>query len=176
MRKWIALLLALVMCLSLCACGGKSDTAKDATNNTGDSEQKTEVESIELNIPVGDDFTIVEATYTTKQLVGEKVSVRLKIQNNTDTDFEMISFQFHYYDKNGDRTGSLYLDTPYLEAGHATWTYYIDTNMTIDDFGSVKIEYYEIQKWIDDNTAENVEKVTLDPKPEVLFEQMTQEA
>lgn len=176
MKKWIALLLALVMCLSLCACGGKSDTAKDATDTTGNSEQKKEVESIELNIPVGDDFTIVEATYTTKQLVDEKVSVRLKVQNNTDTDFEMIMFQFHYYDKNGDRTGSLVLSASDMEAGHATWTSYIDTNLTSEDFGSVKIEYYEIQQWIDDSTVETVEKVTLDPKPEVLFEQMTQEA
>ena len=36
MKKWIALLLALVMCMSLCACGGKSDASN------GSSADKTE--------------------------------------------------------------------------------------------------------------------------------------
>ena len=176
MKKWIALLLALMMCLSLCACGGKSDTAKDATNNTGDSEQKTEVESIELNIPVGDDFTIVEATYTTDRIAGDTVSAKFKIQNNSEENFEVVQFYYFFYDKNGDKTDSLVLSVDDMEAGHATWTSYIDTDLTLDEFGSIKIDDYEIQQWIDDSTVETVRKVSLDPKPEVLFEQMTQEA
>ena len=53
MKKWIALLLAAMMCLSLCACG--SDGAK------GDSASANEVE---LNVENITDYLHVEITYT----------------------------------------------------------------------------------------------------------------
>ena len=45
MKKWIALLLALVMCLSLCACGGG---AKNESGETTDNELKEETKNQEI--------------------------------------------------------------------------------------------------------------------------------
>ena len=41
MKKVLSLILALVMCLSLCACGGGSDNNKDNTNNTSKNPETT---------------------------------------------------------------------------------------------------------------------------------------
>lgn len=129
---------------------------------------------IELNIPVGNDFTIVEATYSTKQYYDNTVAVKLKIKNNTDENFQMVLFQFYAYDKNGDRCGAHCLSIPDMEALQATWTFNISTKLDINDFGSIKIDYYALQEWIGENTVTTVEKVSLSPKPVVYFEQMTE--
>lgn len=41
MKKWIALLLALVMCLSLCACGSKRDDADDDDDERDEQVEET---------------------------------------------------------------------------------------------------------------------------------------
>ena len=184
MKKWIAWLLALVMCLVLCACGGgahDAQSSESASPEKTDAAEKTqedadaEPQHIELNIPVGSRFTIVEATCSTERSAEDEVMVRLKIQNNTDEDFECVDFQFYSYDKNGDKVGEHNLGVDDMEAGHATWTSDIYTDLTMDEFGSVKIDNYEIMRWIDDSTMEPVEKETLNPKPEIPVEQMSAE-
>lgn len=169
MKKIITLLLVAVMSLSLVACA-KADVDEEKSSEMENYEQ-TEVE---LDIPVGDYFTITEACYTTKQQVGDKVSVRLKFRNDSDTTFTDVSFQYHCYDKNGDKVNSQYADVSDMEVGHATWSGYIHTDMTLDDFGSIKIEYFSANERTGDTVVQSGEKVFLDPKPEILIEQMAE--
>ena len=189
MKKMIALLLALVMCLTLCACGATTEPAEDIqavvdeatvspTDDVGEETAEEPVEAaeptpIELSIPLGDDFTIVEATYDTDFSSDGDVQVYLKLKNETDFTFSMVAFQTYSYDKNGDRVGGHYISVPDMEAGHATWTFSISTDLPLEDFGSIKIEYYDIQEWLDDNSVASVKYVELDPKAEVFLEQMT---
>lgn len=52
MKKWIALLLALVMCLSLCACGGggeKTTPAQADNGETADADQQDDTASIDFD-------------------------------------------------------------------------------------------------------------------------------
>lgn len=65
MKKWTALLLALVICLSLCACRGKNQTADTAQTTESMSEVtdcvEEEIESIEDNS--GQSFNILSTEY-----------------------------------------------------------------------------------------------------------------
>lgn len=61
-----------------------------------------------------------------------------------------------------------------MEVGHATWSGYIHTDMTLDDFGSIKIEYFSVNERTGDTVVQAGEKVFLDPKPEILIEQMAE--
>ena len=169
--KKISIILSVILVLLLCSCG-KAPASNIIAENTPSTSEPTQ--KIELNIPLGKYFTIVEATYTTKQIVGEEVSVKLKIKNNTDQDFRLVSFQYYSYDKNGDKVGQVTGDIDALEANHSAWTTYISTFTTLDEFGSIRIEYFEIQEFIDDNTVTTLEKVDLNPNPEILLSQMTE--
>lgn len=172
MKKYIVLLLTIILSLTLVGCGNNSELTEDSKNNNADETSK---QKIELDIPIGDKFTITEATYNDTRLVGNKVVVKLKIKNNTGTTYPVVGFQVYSYDKNGDRVGAHSIDVSEMEAGHSTWTGAIFTDLTLDDLGSIKIDYFKLQKWVDDNTVETVEKTVLDTKPVVLLEQMTKE-
>ena len=50
MKKAISLLLALVMCLSLCACGGGSDTPETTEAPTETLPSATETEPLEIDV------------------------------------------------------------------------------------------------------------------------------
>ena len=176
MKKiWVMLLACLMFICLLSACGGASTSSTGSNSNNTNNTQSSDKKVIELNIPLGDEFTIIEADYSTKKRAGGLVTVRLKIKNNTENDFDGVSFQFYSYDKNGDRVGAHFFSEGDMEAEHATWVGDISTDLTLDDFGSIKIDYYEPEEWIDDNTMQALYKVDLDPKPEVLLEQMTEE-
>ena len=169
--KKISIILSAILVLLLCSCG-KAPVSNIITENAPSNSEPTQ--KIELNIPLGEYFTIVEATYTTKLIVGEKVSVYLKIKNNTDQDFRLVTFQYYSYDKNGDKVGQVMGDIDALEANHSAWTTAISTFTTLNEFGSIRIEYFEIQEFIDDNTVTTLEIVDLNPNPEILLSQMTE--
>lgn len=64
MRKWIALLLALALCLGLCACGGKDKTT--------DAEEQNAIVATDGDLqPITDDVT---ATYGDLQPVTETLT------------------------------------------------------------------------------------------------------
>lgn len=172
MKKYIVSLLTIILLLTLVGCGNNGEFTDGTQNNNADetSEQK-----IELDIPIGDKFTIVEATYNDTRLVGNEVVVKLKIKNKTGTTYPVVDFQVYSYDKNGDRVGSHVIDVSEMEAGHSTWTDIITTDMTLDNLNSIKIDHFKIMEWVDDNTVQTVEKIILDPKPVVFLEQMTKE-
>ena len=181
MKRFVAMLLALMMVLSLIACGSSNtsapnepaNTTTEPTNTPSEPANQNTEKSIELNIPIDERFTIIEAIYTTKQFTDGSLAVKLKIKNNTEENYQDISFEVGSYDKNGDKQWQEYCYAE-IEAGHATWTTFFGTDLSLDNFGSVKIQSYEILKKIDANTVQAIDDVTLDPKPEVLFEQMTE--
>lgn len=171
MKKVISVILLFTIVFMLCSC----NKAQNKENNSDSAEKiSEEVQHVELDIPVGEYFAIVEAIYTTKQVVGEKVSVKLKIQNHSEIDYQMVEFGFYSYDKNGDQVGSVTESVSEMEAGHSTWTGYISTWMTIEEFNSIRISDFEIQEWIDDNTVTTTERIVLNPKPEIFLNQMTE--
>ena len=177
MKKYVALIISAAMALSVCACGGGGKTAEttatvaEEITEAETTEASTEPTKIELNIPIGEDMTIVEAMYDDKAYGDGTIAVALKIKNNTAIAFDEVGFQFHSYDKNGDRVGSNYVTVSDMEAGHSTWTSNIVTKLPADDFGSVKIEYYSIGE-VKDGKRSPKKQFDLDPKPEVLFEEM----
>ena len=64
MKKWIALLLALVLCLGLCACGGKDKAA--------DAEEQNAITATDGDLqPITDDVT---STYGDLQPVTETLT------------------------------------------------------------------------------------------------------
>ena len=184
MKIFLAIIISAVMVLSVCACGGgakPAETTSTVETTTVTSVNTTEAETtateaeaqkkIELDIPIGEAMTIVEAMYDDKAFANGNAAVKLKIKNNTETTFEDVSFQFHSYDKNGDRVDSHFISVSDMEAGHSTWTNNITTGLKPEELGSVKIEYYRINERKDGRLIAG-EDVYLDPKPEILFEEM----
>ncbi|SEA88050.1 hypothetical protein SAMN05216349_1436 [Oribacterium sp. KHPX15] len=178
MKRILTIILSTVMALSVSACGGgakpaeTTTTVANATTETETTGETTEAPAkIELNIPIGEDMTIVEAMYDDTMYTTGDAAVKLKIRNNTETTLEEVGFQFYSYDKNGDRVGSQAFRVSDMEAGHSTWTSNFGTELKPEDLGSVKIEYYTIDE-VKDGKHYVGERVYLDPKPEVLFEEM----
>ena len=180
MKRFLSICLSVFVGFSICACGGgaassqEENTAKETAEEI-ETQVNEEVvpENKEINIAIDDNLTIVEAKYSF-YTVGQKdcVKVRLKVKNNTSTSYDMIGFQFHYYDKNGDKVDSRYMDVSDFEAEHSTWTSDLNTGLSADEFGSVKIEYYKFMERTGDNSYSTIDQINLDPKTEVLFEDM----
>ena len=185
MKRFMSICFIVFVTFSLCACGGGTassqgeNTAKEnaelQTTKGTETQVNEEVvpENKEINIAIDDNLTIVEAKYSF-YTVGQKdyVKAKLRIKNNTSTSYDMIGFQFHYYDKNGDKVASRYMDVSDFEAEHSTWTSDLNTELSADEFGSVKIEYYKLMERTGDNSYSTIDQINLDPKTEVLFEDM----
>ena len=93
MKKFISLLLALVMALSLVACGAKNDTKTDDTSDTGDDAAATPTNALEqikadgvLTVALSPDFSPMEFVDSSKtgqdQYVGFDITLAKYIAEN----------------------------------------------------------------------------------------------
>lgn len=129
MKRVIAFLLGLAMCLSLCACEKKEksevssktvidnnglQSGKSTMTNGGSSKSKYDFVVEDCKMKIIDDH---------------KFSVKVKVRNNTDTAVHRLKVGYHALDKNGD---SLYSDQLYFDndimPGQANWS----DNWTVD--------------------------------------------
>lgn len=123
MKKWIALLLALVMCLSLCACGGGDKSS---------SEKKDE--------------DTIESDYDTDELSETKViSAAKENWNVVENLANKLGFKQYYSPQYGTCTAK--------EGDDGLWTYTLKGTMSgyVDDYHSdLKSKQFTVYGWTRD--------------------------
>lgn len=166
MRKKLIVVISIVCILfTCCSCSSNSNNENASTTTTTSSKKESKI-----NLDMDDRFAIVDATYYLSP-VENTVSVKLKIKNKTNEDYDKIYFQFYYYDKNGDKIGGQYTGEE-MEADSSTWVGPISTKMEENDFGSIKINYYDILEKTGTSEYTPKEQVEFSPKIEVSVNQM----
>ena len=128
MKKWTALLLALVMCLALCACGGGGNDTKEPSSNQNEANDKDLIAVELINMRPKNDH----------------VELQFKVRNLSDEDRDFISIDIQALDKNGDAIATLSVSAEDVEAGQAVlnsgWWH---LNCPYDEIDSLKIKGYE---------------------------------
>lgn len=137
MKKFISLLLALVMALSLAACGAKDDTKTDDTANTdGEAAPANALEQIEadgvLTVALSPDFSPMEFVDSSKtgqdQYVGFDVTLAKYIAESLGVSLEIEAMGFDA-SQTAVYTGSV----PMSISGYS-WTAEREENYEISDY------------------------------------------
>lgn len=175
MKKTISLLLALVMCLSLCACGTDNGNKKNNDSKSGKPVKITSKEDLsftaykisddEKNNP-SDVLVIEEVTLLPKAWSNEPLLLwKIKVRNHTGKDFsgvpnefintatadtmECINIHYRYLDENKDviHTGDINSYSDEVKEGQATWIQENSTpgGWTSDD--TLSIAYIEFYEY-----------------------------
>ena len=131
MKKWIALLLALGMCLSLCACGGGDKDTKSQSSNQEEANDK--------------DLIAVELiNMRPKKNHEDIIELQFKVRNLSDEDQDRIDFDIQALDKNGDAIATLSVGVNDVDAGQAVvcdgWW---QLQCSYDEIDCLKIKTYE---------------------------------
>ncbi len=113
MKKALALLLALTLCLSLAACG-------ESTDKPGKDTPVTTVGSSKSAFPYAEDlFTLEQMGYD--QASEYTCNIDFKFRNNTAWDMDRITFKVQFLDENGDKLGDSVMGEDHVDAGQAAW-------------------------------------------------------
>lgn len=156
-NKLLSLLLVLIMCVSLCACGGGSEsTETQETNQDVSADGVVYAEDIFSFEAVGyEDFG---DAYT--------VNIDFKFRNISETDYDSVVFYADALDYNGDVIESTIIGADNVSAGKAIW-YSFQTNdsrasKTIEELSekihSVEVYSAQIQEDIaDPNTYKDID-------------------
>lgn len=187
MKKVISILLVLVMVFALCACGSRFLTQeekeaiyeevkqqKEAESTAENTEiekpadesiaEKTEVADADEVVSgsdteaVEDDFTVEDFEIT--EISDNGINYRVKIRNNSDTDYLMCFFACQLLDESGETISTIYCLGGSLLSGQSSWTdnhiseddcknavairfvsYYFDTSMMNGSFFNYKAEF-----------------------------------
>ena len=105
MKKYMPLMLALLMCACLCSCGNKESASAEngskqtEQDNTLNIQQSTVV--VESTEPTEDAMLSVE-DFELIKIENNEIWFKVKIRNISDTDLEQIVFDYQVLDKNGD--------------------------------------------------------------------------
>lgn len=103
MKRAITILLALVMALSLAACGSSSGTATEETPSSKDEGTTSQSgEGIDVAEEQREDMVSVESITLTPVLNVGQTEIQAKIRNLTDEKKDYISLYLQALDENGD--------------------------------------------------------------------------
>lgn len=115
MKKWIALLSALVMCLALCACGGgdtaaKSESEKNESSQAADGENYVKSATSSTTIPCGEyTFEIVEIKVTDEFYESSGIAtLEATIKNTSDEPVDYAQIWFNPLDADYNTLGLSY--------------------------------------------------------------------
>lgn len=121
MNKTISILLALVLCLSLCACGSTSNPPE--TNAPVESNAPPET-----NAPTETQTAVYAENEFKLEVIGYDatpaaniVNIDFKFRNMTEQDFGRVVFTVQALDANGDVIESTVMGEENLGAGQAAW-------------------------------------------------------
>ena len=167
MRKMFSIIACMLVTLVVGACGSSNPSSTQGATNSGQSSNN-------LNISMGDGFTIVDATYQPTNLDSGQCAIKLKIKNNTDKDYKQLALVFYGYDKNGERIDDGYQRIEDFDSGSTVWTPSLYCGVTVDNIGAIKISEYEIYDWTNEKheAIARTETIPLDPKVEIKADQM----
>ncbi len=187
MKKILSLLLALTLMFALCGCGSRFLTQeekeaiyeevkqqKEAESTAENTEiekpadesiaEKTEVADADEVVSgsdteaVEDDFTVEDFEIT--EISANGINYRVKIRNNSDTDYLMCFFGCQLLDESGETISTIYCLGNSLLSGQSSWadnhiseddcknavairfvSYYFDTSMMNGSFFNYKAEF-----------------------------------
>ena len=132
MKKGMSLVLALVMCLSLCACGrtqrattedaGVSNSENPHSDNTLNISQPTEAfENAKPNEEDHENAMLSVEDFELIKIENNEICFKVKIRNISNTDLEQIVFDYQVLDKNGDILCDQTCGASNVAAGQAIW-------------------------------------------------------
>lgn len=122
MKKAITLLMAIIMMLSLCACGNSTATSKieDAPAKQTEAEIQETTSTKEQNSTYAESLFSFEGAAYQKGSMG--ISFVLKFRNQMDQEFDSLYFRAQSLDANGEVLESSGCGTQAMpEKGQATW-------------------------------------------------------
>lgn len=150
MKKWIALLLALVMCLALCACGGgstvpaTSEAEKSADTQGADDESYVKISTSSTSIPCQEySFEIIEIKVTDKSYESSGfATLEATIKNTSDKSVDSARIWFNPLDSDYNTLGPSYNDNSFqiklLKPGRT-----MTVNLNLSDVNPADICYLE---------------------------------
>lgn len=124
MKKYMPLMLALLMCACLCSCGNKESASAEngskqtEQDNTLNIQQSTVV--VESTEPTEDAMLSVE-DFELIKIENNEIWFKVKIRNISDTDLEQIVFDYQVLDKNGDILCDQTCGATNVASGQAIW-------------------------------------------------------
>ena len=131
-KRIISLVLVLIICLGLCACGrtqratnedaGVSNIANPRSDNTLNISQPTEAfENTKPNEEENVDAMLSVEDFELIKIENNEIWFKVKIRNISDTDLEQIVFDYQVLDKNGDILCDQTCGASNVAAGQAIW-------------------------------------------------------
>ena len=137
--KSFALIISTVLFLVGCGSGSGNN---GASSNSGNSSEKT------VSYLTEDgrfEIIAVECTEHAKTQNHEAfVSVRIKVKNNTDRDYDYVEFMGQSYDKNEDNLNNIGFQIRDIDAGHSAWSSNPSGGTSLENYGGFKLKSYEI--------------------------------
>lgn len=137
-------IIVLLFAVCLIACGSSSGSSNGSSQGSTDANQASK--TVSFTTEDGNfEITEIECTSHPKtQNHDAYVSIRIKVKNNTDKDFDYVAFPGHGYDKNEDNLNNLNIQIRDIEAGHSAWSSEPTGGTDLEHFGGIKLTGYEI--------------------------------
>ena len=166
MKKWIALLLSLVMCLSLCACGGgnsnaptESETERNEDTQSADDENYVKISTSSSTIPCGEySFEIESITVTDEYYESSGMAtLNAKIKNTSDEPIDYARICFNPLDSDYNTLGLSYYDNSFvvdhLKAGRTMTVNLSLSEVNPEDICYLEYTSCEIMEDVEDGSA-----------------------
>ena len=153
--------------------GTQEQSINESSETAEESVEPSVIDTIPLDIQVGDFFIIKEAKYSQNHFT-DGIAVKLKIQNVSDLDFNDMSIQTYSYNKDNERITGHYISMDGLEPDLTLWTGYITTKCPLDEFGAISINSVRLGNLVG-NVSEEVLKQQLTDPIKITVDQMTEE-
>ena len=141
MKRYYHQVLSLFLVISLFGCGSGTNSSVSSADS-GNSSGKTVSYLTEDGR-----FEIIEVECTEHSKTQNHdayVSVRIKVKNNTDQDFDYVEFSGQSYDKNEDNLNNIGFQLLDIDAGHSAWSSSPSGGTGLEDYGGFKLKNYEI--------------------------------
>ena len=135
MKKTIALVLALVICLSLWGCAKETESA-GSSNLSTDGASVAAIQADEEVLPqlAVEDFEVVRYD-------SEHLTFKVKLRNISDVNLDSIVILAQFLDANGDILGDTRFGANSVDAGQAIWAgqFSISNDIRVEDVVAVAI-------------------------------------
>jgi hypothetical protein len=161
MKKLTALFMAVMICLSVCACGGntaKSETESDEsvsvesaateTVETSSTTEAVEESPAEESEPL-EDMVAVEEIKLTPVVNTNQTEIVVKVRNLTDEPKDEITVSVQALDVNGDVITSSDIFVQDLEAGQGGNSGNFSLDCSYDEINSLKIKTYSFGEYLE---------------------------
>jgi hypothetical protein len=161
MKKLIALFMAVMICLSVCACGGntaesetkssESVSVEPVTIETTETPSTTEPveESLAEESEPLEDMVAVEEIKLTPVVNANQTEIIVKVRNLTDEPKDEITVSVQALDVNGDVITSSDVFIQDLEAGQGGNSGNFTLDCPYDEINSLKIKTYSFGEYLE---------------------------